>query len=112
MTTNISNNIKLELLNSSSINTNLGLEYFNNNSNLYIKILNRFIERNETLNLNHLNHEELKNTLHTLKGLTSTLGMVPLTTIIKQIEKESDTILINDFTQEINDIIKSIKEII
>jgi HPt (histidine-containing phosphotransfer) domain-containing protein len=112
MSTDIKNNIKLELLNSTSINTNLGLKHFNNNSTLYIKILNRFVERNDTLNLSSLEGEELNNTLHTLKGLTSTLGMTPLTNIIKQLEKESDKILINDFKQEISEIINNIKNII
>lgn len=109
---NICNNIKLNLLNSPSIHTNTGLKHFNNNSSLYIKILTRFVERNETLNLNHLNEEELKNTLHTLKGLTSTLGMMPLTHTIQKIEKESDKILINNFTQELSEIISNIKNII
>jgi len=103
---------KLELLNSRSINTEIGLKYFNNNPTLYIKILNRFVERNETLNLNELSEDELYSTLHKLKGLTSTLGMLPLTAIIKEIEKESDKILINEFTQEICDIISNIKNII
>ncbi len=112
MTKNINNNIKLELLNSPSINTDLGLKYFNNNSSLYIKILNRFVERNETLNLELLSNEELKSTLHTLKGLASTLGMLPLTIIIKNIEKKSDKILINDFSQELSEIISNIKNIV
>jgi len=111
-TDNKTNNIKLELLNSPSINTALGLKYFNNNSSLYIKILNRFVERNDTLDLNKFDAEELGNTLHTLKGLASTLGMLPLTSIIKEIENESDKILINDFTQELRDIINNIKNII
>jgi len=104
--------IKLNLLNSPSINTNLGLKHFNNNASLYIKILIRFVERNKTLNLNNLNEEELKNRLHTLKGLTSTLGMIPLTNSIKEIEKRSNKILINNFAQEINQIISAIKNII
>ena len=112
MTKNINNNIKLELLNSPSIDTNLGLKYFNNNASLYIKILNRFVERNETLNLELLSSDELNSTLHTLKGLASTLGMIPLTAIIKKIEKESDKIVINAFTQELSEIISNIKKII
>jgi len=112
MTTNTNNNIKLQLLNSPSIDTDLGLKYFNNNSTLYLKILNRFVERNNTLNLNTLNSDELRTTLHTLKGLSSTLGMLPLTSIIKQIENKSDKILINDFTQELSEIINNIKNII
>ena len=105
------NNIKLNLLNSPAINTELGLKYFNHNTSLYLKILNRFVERNETLNLNHLNDNELKKTLHTLKGLTSTLGMLPLTAIIKQLEIKSDKILINNFTQEMSEVITNIKNI-
>ena len=111
MTKNINNNIKLELLKSHSINTNMGLKYFNNNSTLYIKILNRFVERHEMLNLDSLSNEELKNTLHTLKGLAGTLGMLPLTNIIKRIENKSDKVLINCFSQELSGIISNIKNI-
>jgi HPt (histidine-containing phosphotransfer) domain-containing protein len=112
MTKNINDNIKLQLLNSHSIDTNLGLKHFNNNSTLYLKILNRFVERNETLDLDMLDADELSTTLHTLKGLSSTLGMVELTSIIKKIENKSDKILINNFTQELSEIINNIKNII
>jgi HPt (histidine-containing phosphotransfer) domain-containing protein len=112
MTENQNNNIKLQLLNSPYIDTNIGLKYFNNNAALYIKILNRFVERHENLDLNQLTPDEQKTTLHTLKGLASTLGMQRLTSIIKDIENESDKILINDFTQELSEIINNIKNII
>jgi chemotaxis protein histidine kinase CheA len=112
MSKHIDNNIKLELLNSPSIDTHMGLKYFNNNATLYIKILNRFVERNDGLNLEELSNDELERTLHTLKGLTSTLGMLPLTALIDKIKNKSDKILINEFTQELSKNIRNIKNII
>ncbi len=108
---NSNDSAKIQALDSRAINTTLGLQYFNNNHTLYLKILKSFRERHEGLNLNNLDTEELRNTLHTLKGLTGTLGMEPLTKIIQQIEKTINKSLIKVFEQELTTVIREIKEI-
>jgi len=66
-----------------TIDTNLGLNYLNGNRELYLKILNNFLNRYGDLNIEHLNEEELNNLLHSIKGLSATLGMVGLSKVIE-----------------------------
>ncbi len=66
-----------------TIDTNLGLKYLNGNRELYLKILNNFLNRYGDLNIEHLNEEELNNLLHSIKGLSATLGMVGLSKVIE-----------------------------
>ena len=108
---NSNDSAKVQLLDTISINTTLGLEYFNNNHTLYLKILKSFRERYKNLNLNDLDTEELRNTIHTLKGLAGTLGMEPLSKIIKQIEKNIDKSLHRIFEHELTIVVGEIKKI-
>ena len=65
------------------IDTTLGLKYLNGNKKLYLKILNNFLERYRDFEINSLNEEKLKDTIHTMKGLSSTLGMISLSRLAK-----------------------------
>jgi HPt (histidine-containing phosphotransfer) domain-containing protein len=84
--------IKLQMLHSNFINTTIGLKYLNNNKTLYLKILENFTKRYESVNFYELNEEELKRTIHTIKGLTSTLGMEPLYASIIDFENHNNDI--------------------
>lgn len=84
--------IKLQMLHSNFINTTLGLKYLNNNKTLYLKILDNFTKRYESVNFYELKEEELKRTIHTIKGLTSTLGMEPLYSSILEFENNNNDI--------------------
>jgi len=109
---NTSDDLKIKLINSSLINTHVGLNYFNNNKSLYLKILLSFTQRYEHINLKNLNNEELERTLHTIKGLTLTLGMVPISHCIKELEKGIDEVrlkLFNQLIKETVDIINILK---
>ena len=68
-----------------TIDTNLGLKYLDGNRELYLKILNNFLNRYGDLNIEHLNEEELNNLLHSIKGLSATLGMVGLSKVIEMV---------------------------
>lgn len=67
------------------INTALGLKYLNGNKALYLKILNSFLSRYETLEIIMLSIDDLKSTMHTVKGLSSTLGMESLSLLARTI---------------------------
>jgi len=71
------------------IDTTLGLKYLNGNKKLYLKILNNFLERYKNLKIDELKREEFKDTIHTIKGLSSTLGMVSLSNLAKIIHATS-----------------------
>jgi len=60
------------------IDTRIGLKYLNENKILYLKVLNNFLERYENYSIESLNEIELQNTIHTIKGLSATLGMTQL----------------------------------
>lgn len=60
------------------INTEIGLKFLNNNKKLYLKILNSFLDRYEYLKIDTLDSEELKDVVHSIKGLSATLGMETL----------------------------------
>jgi len=112
MTHQMSNhNLKIELLNSPYINTTLGLKHLNYNEALYLKILQSFIERYQNLNLNILDEEELARTLHTMKGLTATLGMERLNHTVEQLEKNIDESLFKIFSQQLEIIVINIKKL-
>lgn len=105
------NEFKIELPDSPYINVSLGLKHLNYNRALYLKILHNFIKRYKNLNLKVLNQEELNRTLHTMKGLTATLGMESLTHIVEQLEKNLDEALLSTFTQQFNKIVIDIENI-
>jgi len=90
-------NNKKELLELKYIDTKLGLEYLNNNEELYFKILKNFVNRYKDLQIETLNNDKLKNTIHTIKGLSATLGMTELseraTTLNKEKRYEKDKLI-------------------
>jgi len=100
-----------KLINSDSINIALGRQYFNHNDKLYLKILKNFVTRFEILVLDELEEKEIQNTLHLLKGLCATLGMSSLSIIIQKLEKELSAKYLYDFSQEMINTIKEIKNI-
>jgi len=99
---------QISLPSSKYIATNLGLKYLNNNKKLYLKILNRFLTRYQEFNLNDIKQDEFKNEMHTLKGLSSTLGMEYLSNLAKNLHDEQNEELFKDFTQTLDSIIAAL----
>ena len=91
------------------IDTNAGLKYLNNNRELYLKILNRFFTRYREFDIKSIAESNFKNEMHTLKGLSSTLGMDYLTDLAKSLYDEQSEDLFNKFTQTLNSIIATLK---
>ena len=77
------------LPNSDHINIDLGLKYLNGNKKLYLKILKSFLTRYKNFDINALKEDALQNEMHTLKGLSSTLGMESLSHLAEEIHKEA-----------------------
>ena len=107
-TKNRDNTTEVKLPNTPYIDTALGLKYCNNNRTLYFKILNNFVKRYQNLNL--LEVEDRKRTIHSLKGITATLGMTSLYKQLIELEKSFNLTLANHFQQElfntVNEIVK------
>jgi len=81
-------NNKKEPLKFKYIDTQLGLEYLNGNIDLYYKILKNFINRYKDLQIEILDRDKLKNTIHTIKGLSATLGMIELSELATLLNRE------------------------
>jgi len=99
------------LPNSEYIDTTTGLKYLNNNKGLYLKILNRFLTRYSNFDITSIKEDDFKNEMHTLKGLSSTLGMEQLSTLAKNLHEEQNEELFRDFTKILDAIILDLNAI-
>jgi len=93
------------------IDTTLGLKYLNNNKKLYLKILNRFLTRYKEFDIKGIDKNEFKNEMHTLKGLSSTLGMEHLTNLAKKLYDEQSEELFINFSKTLQFIISDLNAI-
>jgi len=96
------------LPNSKYIDTTIGLKYLNNNEELYLKILNRFLTRYRDFDIKSIKEDDFKSEMHTLKGLSSTLGMEQLSTLAKKLYEEQNEELFSDFIKILDAIILDI----
>ena len=96
---------KFLLPHSQYININLGLKYLNGNKELYLKILNSFLVRYKNFNIYSLKEDELRNEMHTLKGLSSTLGMETLSNLAKNLHDEQTEKTLLNFSKTLKYII-------
>lgn len=99
------------LPNSKYIDINLGLKYLNGNKKLYLKILNSFLTRYKNFNIYKIKEDAFKNEMHSLKGLSSTLGMESLSNLAKNLHKEQTEELFFDFTKTLECIIYDLTSI-
>jgi HPt (histidine-containing phosphotransfer) domain-containing protein len=91
-----------------SIDSTIGLKYLNNNQALYLKILNNFLERYRALQLSRLSILESKDVIHTIKGLSATLGMRNLAKISKEID-EAKTENYEEFELELRLVLRELE---
>jgi len=99
----------IELFDSKYIDTKLGLKYLNNNKNLYLKILKNFVNRYKDLEIELLDDEKLKDTLHTIKGLSATLGMTELSQLATTIYKMQNRDKLSNFSKILQLIINELQ---
>jgi HPt (histidine-containing phosphotransfer) domain-containing protein len=98
----------IKLPNFKYIDTDIGLKYLNNNKKLYLKILNNFLNRYRDLNIDGADIDELQDIVHSIKGLSSTLGMTNLSNI-SYIIHNSKMDRISEFTKELKLVIDELK---
>ena len=105
-TTQPTNQATVKLPNTPHINISLGLKHCNQNRPLYFKVLNSFVRRYQNINLNEV--EDRKRTLHSLKGISATLGMTSLTNSVTKLEESFEITYVNNFTQELDLVVENI----
>jgi len=99
---------KLSSLN--TIDIEIGLKYLNGNKELYLKILNNFLTRYKDIDPHAMNEGALANTIHSIKGLSATLGMGALSHASIKIENsptEKSSLL--DFFQKLSEVISELE---
>ena len=86
-----------------------GLSYLMENESSYISILNSFYVNYKDLDIDSLEDEEFARAIHTLKGLSESIGATSLHKVTSKINRTLDRILLNDFNKELALVIKDIK---
>jgi PAS domain S-box-containing protein len=87
------------------IDINLGLKSVNGNYQLYIKIIQNFLNDYRALDLDSLDSDRLKRVLHTIKGLSGTIGANRLHHISKELYDRGDMIVSDAFRDELKMVI-------
>ena len=93
-----------------SIDTDIGLSHLAGNQTLYRKLLLDFSHDYKDLNLESLDEESLKRTIHTLKGLSANLGAMALNAIAKQLDETQDMELISQLYTQLERTISEIEQ--
>jgi len=93
-----------------TIDTQIGLSHMLDNEKLYLKILNDFVIKYENITLENLKDEEFTRAIHTLKGLSATIGANKINQIAKDIETTKDKTLLPKLYEELNKVITELKE--
>ncbi|MGB5866565.1 MAG: ATP-binding protein [Arcobacteraceae bacterium] len=94
-----------------TINSTIGLNYLNNNKELYSKILHEFYLNYKDFKIELVQETELDITLHTLKGLSANIGATKLHNILKEFEETHNQLILEVFTEELKNIIDELKNI-
>jgi HPt (histidine-containing phosphotransfer) domain-containing protein len=109
--TNISN--INQLFDLKTIDYNRGLSSFGNDTVLYSKIVQKFYNDYKDKNLvNISNKEELTREIHTLKGLSATIGAIELYKISEELETSLDENRLKKLQQILDTIIKELSTIV
>ncbi len=92
-----------------NINSDQALIHLAGDKKLYLKILNDFKLNYTGLNIKELSDDEQTRVIHTIKGLSSTIGALPLFNIIQVIEKRKDKSLLIELQKELDIILEELK---
>jgi signal transduction histidine kinase/CheY-like chemotaxis protein len=93
-----------------NINTEKGLQRLAGNKKLYLKVLTNFYNDYKELDIEKLEEEDLKRTIHTIKGLSANIGAENLHKIASQIDKTPDRSLFPDFNKEMKKVISELSK--
>jgi len=92
-----------------NIDTRIGLNHFNGNTKLYLKILNEFYREYKELDLATLGEEDAPIVIHTLKGLSANIGAQALHELIKRAEFMQDKNFEKLLRVELNLVLEDLK---
>jgi len=92
------------------INTTQGLRYLAGNRKLYLKLLRNFVKDYQGFSITSLDSHTLKRTIHTLKGLSASIGALTLYKITQELEDKHEKESLNALTQELQKIVDELSQ--
>ena len=93
------------------IDTEIGLKFLNNNRELYLKILNNFLERYREFDFSMWSVDASLDGVHTIKGLSATLGMVSLSNVALKLHA-GETAYQEAFVRELSCVVEELDMIL
>lgn len=90
------------------IDVNIGLNHLVGNKQLYLKILTDFYNSYTGLNLEDLDKEVFRRTIHTIKGLSANIGAIALYDTLILLEESEDKYKLKDFYIELNKVLSEL----
>jgi len=99
-------------INTDVLDVQRALKFLSGNEKLYLKILNSFYSSYKNTNLYGLNDREINHTLHTIKGLSASIGAESLHQISAQLEEKGDKDLFSSWEMEMKKVIDELGKIL
>lgn len=93
------------------IDTKIGLEQLNGNRKLYLKLLRDFENNYRDLQLETLDKDDFERAIHTIKGVSGTIGAKALNTIATEIDKSQNRELLELLYGELLLVLTDLKSI-
>jgi signal transduction histidine kinase/CheY-like chemotaxis protein len=95
-----------------TLNVHLGLSYMNKNEKLYAKIIEQFYEKYHDLNFKLLEEDNFEITLHTIKGLSKSIGAMKLHHLVNALYEKYDKKLMDKCQEELEKVIGELQTIV
>ena len=102
-------NKQIILKSTKHIDSQKALELLSQKEKIYQDILDKFYNKYNYLDLSKLNQNDLKMTIHTIKGLGANIGAFELSQMAKKLGENFDKNLFDDFIKELKAVLKEIR---
>ena len=93
-----------------SIDTVVGLHYCGESKKLYLSILKNFCEKYRDVDLDLLEKSDIKSFVHTIKGLSLTIGAKSLHSLAVALEKKYSKVLVMKFHDTLSKVIVEVQD--
>ncbi len=93
-----------------TLNTTKALHQLLGNKKLYLKILNNFFDTYKDIDVETLSNEEFYRTIHTIKGLSASIGAMALYEVSKELNDTQDRNLLESWHVELIKVLNELSE--
>jgi signal transduction histidine kinase/DNA-binding response OmpR family regulator len=92
-----------------TIDTKVGLSYLAGNKKIYIRMLKSFYKSTKDLDLEKMSDEEIDRTMHTLRGMSASIGALSLNKLVIELDDNSQRSDFDQFYKELNLVFEDLK---